>query len=599
MNGREVRRRQRQQAVGQAAHRPGLLINKLDSDRFRLTTLGMGMESGQLQRGRSYRPDPEYGIRGPAAAPAHAAQAHRQHPAYYEAARANIVNPTREHTRLAIAQAPGVQTLLTEVDKAAQASILTPVEKQLFTQRVNAALTAVDGYVAFLTELDKQMDNAGRRSFRLGKELYEQKFAFDIQSASTAEQTYQKALAAREELLANMEQDSDELWDKTMGAHRAGRPLCQDRHGDRQAVRAPCGARGFRQRDPPPGAGAAGLGDQPQPADAGSEQAAGSARDASLCGRCGRRQHRCAGPVSSAGPHLLQRDAARRRHGGSGREQPARVQPLDTADPEYPRSDPGHYAQLVYANRSPSIVKSIFGNGAMVEGWAVYGERMMLESGYGNNEPEMWLMYSKWNLRSVTNTILDYSVHVLGMTEEQAIDLLTRQAFQTRSEAVEVAPRAGIVGAADQLLQRLQRDHGIARAAQAGARQQVQPEGIPRAIPQLRQRARTRHQGLMTSKLLAGAARLRPTAPPLIRYDGELAAGIASSASMRSGAVMNMPIHFNTLEYARKLVTPACRPIRPKRSSGAGRSPARHHRHARRPAVAQNRSAGAHRHPTQ
>jgi hypothetical protein len=51
----------------------------------------------------------------------------------------------------------------------------------------------------------------------------------------------------------------------------------------------------------------------------------------------------------------------------SGREQPARVQLLDTADPEYPRSDPGHYAQLVYANRSPSIVKSIFGNGAMVE----------------------------------------------------------------------------------------------------------------------------------------------------------------------------------------------------------------------------------------
>jgi hypothetical protein len=62
----------------------------------------------------------------------------------------------------------------------------------------------------------------------------------------------------------------------------------------------------------------------------------------------------------------------------------------------------------------------------------------------------------KWNLRSVTNTILDYSVHVLGMTEQQALDLLTRQAFQTRSEAVEMASRAGIVGAADQLLQRLQ-----------------------------------------------------------------------------------------------------------------------------------------------
>ena len=61
----------------------------------------------------------------------------------------------------------------------------------------------------------------------------------------------------------------------------------------------------------------------------------------------------------------------------------------------------------------------------------------MLESGYGDNAPEMWLMYSKWNLRSVTNTILDYSVHVLGMSEADAIDLLTRQAFQTRAEAQE------------------------------------------------------------------------------------------------------------------------------------------------------------------
>ena len=91
----------------------------------------------------------------------------------------------------------------------------------------------------------------------------------------------------------------------------------------------------------------------------------------------------------------------------------------------------------MYANRSPSLVKSLFGNGAMVEGWAVYGERMMLENGYGDNAPEMWLMYSKWNLRSVTNTILDYSVHVLGMGQQEAIDLLVRQAFQTRQEADE------------------------------------------------------------------------------------------------------------------------------------------------------------------
>ena len=56
----------------------------------------------------------------------------------------------------------------------------------------------------------------------------------------------------------------------------------------------------------------------------------------------------------------------------------------------------------------PVLIKSVLGNGAMVEGWAVYTEIMMLENGYGNNSPEMWLMYYKWNLRVTCNTILDY-----------------------------------------------------------------------------------------------------------------------------------------------------------------------------------------------
>jgi uncharacterized protein (DUF885 family) len=417
----------------------GLLVNKLDSDRFRLTTL------------REWEWNPaSYNVAGPLDLilnTEYAAQPQRLRtllkriasiPAYYEAARANIVNPTREHTRLAIKQAPGVQTVLTEVDKVAQASILTPVEKQLFTQRVNAALNAVDGYVAFLTEMDKQMDTKGRRSFRLGKELYEQKFAYDIQSASTAEQTYQKALAAREDLLANMDKLSDELWDKTMGG--GAKPtdrfakigMVIDKLSARHVAREDFVNEIKRQiptlqdwvtshnlltLDP----------NKPLEVRATPAYAAGVA----------------GASIDAPGPYRPQDRTW------------YNVTPLDGATPEAAESSlreynhwilqilniheaiPGHYAQLVYANRSPSIVKSIFGNGAMVEGWAVYGERMMLESGYGDNAPEMWLMYSKWNLRSVTNTILDYSVHVLGMTEEQAIDLLTRQAFQTRSEAVE------------------------------------------------------------------------------------------------------------------------------------------------------------------
>jgi uncharacterized protein (DUF885 family) len=100
---------------------------------------------------------------------------------------------------------------------------------------------------------------------------------------------------------------------------------------------------------------------------------------------------------------------------------------------------PGHYTQLVYANQSPSLIKAIFGNNPMIEGWAVYGERMMLENGYPNlNGPstdEMWLMYYKWHLRSVCNTILDYSIHVLSISKEDALNLLEKQAFQQNAEA--------------------------------------------------------------------------------------------------------------------------------------------------------------------
>ena len=80
----------------------------------------------------------------------------------------------------------------------------------------------------------------------------------------------------------------------------------------------------------------------------------------------------------------------------------------------------------------------------MIEGWAVYSERMMLESGYGGNTAEMWLMYSKWYLRVVCNTILDYGIHVQGMTQPEAMQLLTHEAFQEATEAKEKWHRAQV-----------------------------------------------------------------------------------------------------------------------------------------------------------
>ena len=44
-------------------------------------------------------------------------------------------------------------------------------------------------------------------------------------------------------------------------------------------------------------------------------------------------------------------------------------------------------------------------------------------------------MYYKWNLRTVCNTILDYSVHVNNFSKEEALNLLVNEAFQQQAEA--------------------------------------------------------------------------------------------------------------------------------------------------------------------
>ena len=71
----------------------------------------------------------------------------------------------------------------------------------------------------------------------------------------------------------------------------------------------------------------------------------------------------------------------------------------------------------------------------MVEGWAVYSERMMLESGYGNNSDEMWLLWDKWNMRVTLNTVIDHAIQVDNMSENDVVTMLRRDGFQEEAEA--------------------------------------------------------------------------------------------------------------------------------------------------------------------
>jgi hypothetical protein len=96
---------------------------------------------------------------------------------------------------------------------------------------------------------------------------------------------------------------------------------------------------------------------------------------------------------------------------------------------------PGHYVQFRYDAQVPSIVRRAFSNGSFAEGWAVYGEGMMLDAGFRSNEPALRLFQLKWRLREEANTIIDAAFHTGDLSEGRCRDLLERQAYQEKSES--------------------------------------------------------------------------------------------------------------------------------------------------------------------
>jgi uncharacterized protein (DUF885 family) len=96
---------------------------------------------------------------------------------------------------------------------------------------------------------------------------------------------------------------------------------------------------------------------------------------------------------------------------------------------------PGHYLQLAHSNRfkAPTLVRAVFSSGSFVEGWATYSEQLMVEKGFGG--PEMKMQQLKMRLRMIVNAIIDQKIHTSGMTEAEAMAMMTNEGFQEEGEA--------------------------------------------------------------------------------------------------------------------------------------------------------------------
>jgi uncharacterized protein (DUF885 family) len=415
-----------------------LLRNELRAQRWYADTLkswqwnpasyNLGASVGDLLNGRHYRLDRR--LRNISDKISHAAE-------FYGVARANISNPTREHTDLGIRQnTGGLEEFGAALADSVRKSGLTEAEKKTFADRIAAARTAVQGYIGFLKN---DVLPAGKfRSFRIGRELFEQKFAYEIQSRFTAAELYQEALKHKAALLHDMGHRAARLYPKYFPGQKAPADTLAlitavinqltlkhaPRDGFVDAVRrqiptlvAFVNEHQLLTQDP----------SKPLVVRETPLYMRGSGAGAS---------------VSAPGPYDKGANTYYNVEPLPADWTPAQAESYLREYNDYTlqilnihEAIPGHYTQLVYANRSPSLVKSIFGNGAMVEGWAVYAERMMLESGYGNNSDEMWLLWDKWNMRSTLNAVIDHAIQVDNMSEKDVVALLRREGFQEEAEA--------------------------------------------------------------------------------------------------------------------------------------------------------------------
>jgi uncharacterized protein (DUF885 family) len=365
---------------------------------------------------------------------------------YYTAAFKMLREPVREYAELSMKQNKGGLSIFgTDLTDSIKASHLTDEEKNTLNQNITKTFTAITMFVDSLKGIldDK---NYKFRDFRIGKEMFSQKFKYDLVIDLTPEELYAKATADKKFYDGEMFRIADSLW----SSYYPGKSKPKDTLAVVQSV-----------------------------IDKISLQHASPEHFFDTL-----TNHVFELKKFIISKNLFDFDTT---YPVKVRIMPAYERGFSLASAEftpayqkqgdtyynvddltlYPKEKaesalkeynsyssqllsiheamPGHCLQGIYNNKkSPDVVRSVFQNGAMIEGWAVYTESMMLENGWGNNSPEMTLIHDKLKLRELANVIIDYDIQCLNKPKEDIMHLLVNECFQTSAQAEEKYHRATV-----------------------------------------------------------------------------------------------------------------------------------------------------------
>jgi len=102
---------------------------------------------------------------------------------------------------------------------------------------------------------------------------------------------------------------------------------------------------------------------------------------------------------------------------------------------------PGHYLQFIWGKQFPTKTRKLTAAGSNAEGWAHYTEQMMIEQGYGNGDPKIHLIQLHDALLRDCRYVTGIMLHTQGWTVEQGQKLFVEKGFQEPANGYEEARR--------------------------------------------------------------------------------------------------------------------------------------------------------------
>jgi uncharacterized protein (DUF885 family) len=102
---------------------------------------------------------------------------------------------------------------------------------------------------------------------------------------------------------------------------------------------------------------------------------------------------------------------------------------------------PGHYLQFLWSKKFPTKTRKLTFCGTNAEGWAHYTEQMMVDEGFGGGDPKIRLAQLSEALLRDCRYVVGVRLHTKGMTVEEGAKVFEEKGFQEPANAYEEARR--------------------------------------------------------------------------------------------------------------------------------------------------------------